>query len=64
MEVQAQEWGKMEPEDGDHAKRSDRQERTGVQVALPPRGEAEPASCPAAQLVRTVWVLTNTFRSD
>ena len=58
MEVEE---GKMEPEDGDHAKRL---ERTGVQVALPPRGEAEPASRPAAQLVRTVWVLTNTFRSD
>jgi len=51
----------MEPEDGDHAKRS---ERTRVQVALPPWGEAEPASRPAAQLVRTVWVLTNTFWSD
>ena len=27
-------------------------------------GGAEPAAHPAAQLVRTVWILTNTFKAD
>ena len=44
----------MEQEDGDRGERLERQERTGVQVAFPPGGGAEPASQPAAQLVRTV----------
>ena len=43
----------MEQEDGDRGERLERQERTGVQVAFPPwGGGAEPASHPAAQLVR------------